>query len=121
MHLLFLASLWSAALPVLAGALETSSWYSHERSPASSPPDAATIIDQLRPLLSAESTIFGQDDIRWEDVTERWQAAYQPSFSVVVEPAIEADVPVIVCSFCYLTSSTYLPWACALMCRICTG
>lgn len=52
---------------------------------------------ELGSRLSANSTIFAQDDDRWENATVRWQAAYQPSFRVVVEPATEADVPVIVC------------------------
>ncbi|KAK3292854.1 FAD binding domain-containing protein [Chaetomium fimeti] len=84
-----------AVLPILAGAIAPSSWQIEGRSPPSKI-TAAEIIEQLGPQLSAASTIFGQDDDRWENATERWQAAYQPSFSVVVEPATEADVPVVV-------------------------
>ncbi|KAL2867465.1 FAD-binding oxidoreductase [Aspergillus lucknowensis] len=66
------------------------------RTPAAPDLTPAEIISQLGPQLSANSSIFADDDRRWANATERWQAYSRPNFVVVAEPATEADVPVIV-------------------------
>lgn len=95
----FFAFLALATVPTIATALH-SSFVLEQRSSASSRLTPATISTQLGPKLSANSSIFAQNDTRWFNATERWQAYQQPDFLVVVEPAKESDIPIIVC--CYL-------------------
>lgn len=96
----FFSSLALATVPTIATALH-SSFVIEQRSSALSHLTLATISTELGPNLSANSSIFAQDDPRWFNATERWQAYYQPDFLVVVEPSKESDIPIIVC--CYLS------------------
>ncbi|KAF7520829.1 hypothetical protein PCG10_008755 [Penicillium crustosum] len=91
----FFLSLALAAVPTIAAALH-SSFVIEQRSSASSRLTPATISTELGPKLSANSSIFAQNDPRWFNATERWQASYQPDFLVVVEPSKESDIPIIV-------------------------
>lgn len=95
----FFSFLALATVPTIATALH-SSFVLEQRSSASSRLTPATISTQLGPKLSANSSIFAQNDTRWFNATERWQAYHQPDFLVVVEPAKESDISIIVC--CYL-------------------
>ncbi|KAI2602122.1 FAD binding domain-containing protein [Hypoxylon sp. NC1633] len=81
-----------AALPILSLAQLPSPRLLDQR--ASLTP--AQIMAELGPQLSAKSVMFDDSDHRWDNATERWQAALCPTFSLVVEPATEADVPVII-------------------------
>ena len=54
------------------------------------------VANELGPLLSEGALIFGPDDPRWANATERYQTYLPPKIRVVVEPAVEADVPIIV-------------------------
>jgi hypothetical protein len=95
----FFLSLELATVLTIAMALD-SSFVIEQRSSASSRLTPATISTELGPKLSANSSIFAQNDPRWFNATERWQAYYQPDFLAVVEPSKESDIPIIVC--CYL-------------------
>jgi hypothetical protein len=87
-----------ATVPTIATALRSSSVI-EQRSSASFGLTPATISTQLGPKLSANSSIFCHNDPRWFNATERWQAYSQPDFLVVVEPAKESDIPIIVCLY----------------------
>jgi hypothetical protein len=87
-----------ATVPTIATALRSASVI-EQRSSASFSLTPATISTQLGPKLSANSSIFCQTDPRWSNATERWQAYSQPDFLVVVEPAKESDIPIIVCLY----------------------
>ncbi|KAJ5415214.1 hypothetical protein N7465_003909 [Penicillium sp. CMV-2018d] len=91
----FFSSLALATVLTIATAVE-SSFVIEQRSSASSRLTPATISTKLGPKLSTNSSIFAQNDPRWLNATERWQASYQPGFLVVVEPSRESDIPIIV-------------------------
>lgn len=60
-----------------------------------------TVIDvqrELGPYLSKGSLIFGPEDDKFDGATERWNLYIAPAVQLVVEPAKESDVPVIVSS-----------------------
>lgn len=57
---------------------------------------SSNISAELGPLLSNGSSIFTQDDPRFANATDRYQAYKPPQFSVVVEPATEKDIATIV-------------------------
>lgn len=46
----------------------------------------------LGPKLSPNATVIFPNDPDWSNVTARWTQYLAPSFSVVVEPATEADI-----------------------------
>jgi hypothetical protein len=54
------------------------------------------VASELGPLLSKGALIFGPEDPRWANATERYQTYLPPNIRIVVEPAVEADVPIIV-------------------------
>ncbi|CAJ2508335.1 Uu.00g133610.m01.CDS01 [Anthostomella pinea] len=54
------------------------------------------IASELGPQLSSTSNIFGPDDARWTNATERFQALVRPDVQLVVQPGQESDVPTIV-------------------------
>lgn len=96
-------SLVLAAPMILAHAID-SSFTIEQHSRAHLTP--TEIIIGLGPKLSVNSSIYAQNDPRWFNATERWQAYSEPDFLVVVEPATEGDVPIIVCiNFPVLTGS----------------
>ncbi|KAL5341456.1 FAD-binding domain-containing protein [Aspergillus crustosus] len=51
---------------------------------------------ELGPLLSTGSSVFGPDDTRWANATARYQEYAAPTFTVAVQVAEEADVPVVI-------------------------
>lgn len=53
---------------------------------------SADLIRQLGPQLSANATIFTQDDSRFVNATARYSTFRPPQISVVVDPGTEADV-----------------------------
>nr|BDX35617.1 FAD-linked oxidoreductase StrQ [Stachybotrys sp.] len=57
---------------------------------------AATVERELGPLLTNGSLIFGTCSPSYPDAIERWVSFVQPDIQVVVEPASESDVAVIV-------------------------
>ncbi|KAJ5611903.1 hypothetical protein N7528_009008 [Penicillium herquei] len=85
-----------AVLIILAHAIDPS-FDIELRSRATAQLTSTEIIVGLGPELSVNSSIYAQNDPRWFNATERWQAYSEPGFLVVVEPATEADVPIIVC------------------------
>lgn len=54
------------------------------------------IASELGPQLSNSSSIFGSQDPRWTDATERFQALVRPNIQLVVQPGEERDVATIV-------------------------
>ncbi|KAL4809572.1 hypothetical protein BDV18DRAFT_157323 [Aspergillus unguis] len=56
----------------------------------------STVSQDLRHLISPHSAIFGPDDNRWENATERYTTSSVPDIQLVVRPALEGDVPIIV-------------------------
>lgn len=79
----------------------------HAVSSALATPEGFTRLDSFRkrdvattlgPKLSANATIILPSDPDWSNVTARWTQYLAPSFSVVVEPATEADIVAAVCS-----------------------
>ncbi|OTB10566.1 hypothetical protein K445DRAFT_69980 [Daldinia sp. EC12] len=54
------------------------------------------IEQELGPLLSPGSGIFLPSDPEWSDLNERWNTLAPPDIEVVVQPAKESDVPIIV-------------------------
>ncbi|KAL4950916.1 hypothetical protein BDW69DRAFT_201853 [Aspergillus filifer] len=91
----FLSSLALAALPIVSLALPYP-FNIAERTPVGSNMTTADIITQLGPMLSSNAAIYGDDDVRWQNTTSRWQAYAEPQVAVVVEAGTEADVPIIV-------------------------
>ena len=84
-------------------------------SPALASAEGITRLDSFRKRdvattlgskLSANATIILPSDPDWTNVTARWTQYLAPSFSVVVEPATEADIVAAVC-FNYLESVKY--------------
>lgn len=78
----------------------------HAASPALASSEGFTRLDSFRkrdvamtlgPKLSANATIILPNDPGWSNVTSRWTQYLAPSFSVVVEPAAEADIVAAVC------------------------
>jgi hypothetical protein len=61
---------------------------------------------ELGRLLSSSSTIFGPLDPRWGEATERYNTFTIPHIEIVVQPAKESDIPIIVSAVCnyYLLS-----------------
>ena len=57
---------------------------------------SADFIRQLGPQLSANATIYTDEDPRFINATARWSAYSNPQISVVVDPGTEADVATIV-------------------------
>ncbi|KAK7966936.1 FAD-binding domain-containing protein [Apiospora aurea] len=53
------------------------------------------IAADLGPQLSKTSSVFGDDDPRWENATLRFQALARPSIKLVVQPGEEGDVAII--------------------------
>ena len=51
---------------------------------------------ELGPLLSNNSSIFGPNDSRWPNATERYQNYAPPHIQLVVQPGLESDIPTIV-------------------------
>ncbi|KAI1660859.1 FAD-binding domain-containing protein [Daldinia decipiens] len=51
---------------------------------------------ELGPLLSPNSAIFLPSDPEWANVNERWNTLAPPDIEIVVQPAEESDVPIIV-------------------------
>lgn len=62
------------------------------------------LIRQLGPQLSANATIFTDDDPRFINATARWSEYSKPQISVVVDPGTEADVATIVKSHLFIHS-----------------
>jgi hypothetical protein len=54
---------------------------------------------ELGRMLSKAAQIFGPDDARWANATERFQTYKPPNITVVVEPGAEADIATIVCHY----------------------
>lgn len=54
------------------------------------------VSQELGPLISNASSIFGPSDSRWANATARYQQYAAPKFTVVVRVARESDVSVIV-------------------------
>jgi len=57
---------------------------------------ASDIQRQLGPKLSKDAVIYAENDPRFHNATERWQAYMPPTINVVVEPGVEEDVSKIV-------------------------
>jgi hypothetical protein len=55
-----------------------------------------TVSKELGQLLSKNSTIFGPQDPRWDAAVERYQTFAIPDVEIVVQPALESDIPTIV-------------------------
>lgn len=51
---------------------------------------------ELGPLLSTNASIFGPNDTRWHDATERYNTFTIPHVQLVVQPGMEEDIPEIV-------------------------
>ncbi|ETS86666.1 hypothetical protein PFICI_00494 [Pestalotiopsis fici W106-1] len=51
---------------------------------------------ELGPLLSQNASIFGPNDTRWENATERYQMYAVPDIKMVVRPGMEDDVAIVV-------------------------
>lgn len=66
-----------------------------------------TVQQELGPLLSNGTTIFGPDDPRFDEATKRYNINSRPVVEVVVVPAKESDVSIIV-SVVKLTSTNIL-------------
>lgn len=58
---------------------------------------ASDIQRQLGPRLSPKAVIYAENDPRFQNATQRWQAYMPPTISVVVQPGTEEDIPHIVC------------------------
>ncbi|KAI8965610.1 FAD-binding domain-containing protein [Daldinia sp. FL1419] len=54
------------------------------------------IEQELGPMLSPESAIFLPSDPGWENVTERYNTLAPPDIEIAIQPAEEADIPIIV-------------------------
>lgn len=59
---------------------------------------SVTVAAELGPQLSGGSLIFGPDDPRFAEATERYDTLARPDVQVVVEPANESDISKIVSS-----------------------
>jgi hypothetical protein len=57
----------------------------------------AQVAQELGPLLSEDASIFGPEDVRWDEADANWNEYGAPHFTVVVVAGHEADVPIIVC------------------------
>ncbi|KAK0615698.1 hypothetical protein B0T17DRAFT_538844 [Bombardia bombarda] len=57
---------------------------------------ASKVQQDLGPLLSKKTNIYGSDDSRYEHAIGRWQAFAAPQFTVIVEVAAEDDVSKVV-------------------------
>ncbi|GAP88221.1 putative FAD binding domain-containing protein [Rosellinia necatrix] len=68
---------------------------------------AATVQNELGPLLSSGALIFGPENAAWQDATERWNTLARPTIQVVVQPALESDVSKIV-KYCNANSIEFL-------------
>jgi hypothetical protein len=56
-----------------------------------------TLVQQeLGPLLSNITIIFGPDDSRYDDATVRWNILADPRVQLVIEAGVEADIATIV-------------------------
>ncbi|CAN8106525.1 unnamed protein product [Discula destructiva] len=55
-----------------------------------------TVEAELGKQLASGSLIFGSNDTRFTDATDRWNTLFQPNIQLVVEPAAEADIAKIV-------------------------
>ncbi|KAL4906380.1 hypothetical protein BDW74DRAFT_167106 [Aspergillus multicolor] len=62
---------------------------------------------ELGGIVSAETTIFGPDDERYENATEPWNTVASPRIQVVIQPGEEADVSAIV-QYCNDNSLAFL-------------
>ena len=51
---------------------------------------------ELGRLLSNDSSIFGPNDSRWPNATERYQNSAPPHILLVVQPGLETDIPTTV-------------------------
>ena len=51
---------------------------------------------ELGPLLSNDSSIFGPNDSRWPNATEKYQNYAPPPILLVVQPGLESDIPTTV-------------------------
>lgn len=81
------------------------------------PPGGFTRLDSFRKRdvattlgskLSPNATIMFPNDPDWSNVTARWTQYLAPSFSVVVEPATEADIVEAVC-YIHFYSGRWVP------------
>lgn len=57
----------------------------------------AEVQHELGASISKQATIFGPEDARFANATERYSTHAVPHIEVVVVPATEQDVPIIVC------------------------
>lgn len=61
---------------------------------------------ELRPRLSESALIYGAENPRWENATERWQWYEHPTINLVIEAGVEEDVSEIVCALLLLKLCT---------------
>ena len=55
-------------------------------------PRSSTVQLELGPLLSKNASIYFPNSAQFANLTQRWSAAVDPSFAVVVVPGIAKDV-----------------------------
>lgn len=53
-------------------------------------------IQALLSNISPSSEVFFPNDANWTDTVQRWNAWYEPDFSVAIKPASVADLQTIV-------------------------
>ncbi|KAL4993013.1 FAD-binding domain-containing protein [Aspergillus recurvatus] len=58
--------------------------------------DWQVVSQELGPLLSHNSSIFGPRDARWANSTARYQEYAAPNFTMIVQVGVESDVSTIV-------------------------
>ncbi|VBB79782.1 Putative dehydrogenase [Podospora comata] len=80
----------------LAAAYTNPKDYAQMPVPRQSPLPSESVQQGLGPLLSKNASIFGPDDSRWPEATERYQDFAVPQVQVVVQPGVEDDIPTIV-------------------------
>ena len=61
-------------------------------------PRASTVQLELGPLLSKNASIYFPNSAQFTNLTQRWSAAADPNFAVVVVPGIAKDVAATVSS-----------------------
>lgn len=61
-------------------------------------PRSSTVQLELGPLLSKNASIYFPNSAQFANLTQRWSAAVDPNFAVVVVPGIAEDVAATVSS-----------------------
>ena len=61
-------------------------------------PRSSTVQLELGPLLSKNASIYFPNSAQFANLTERWSAAVDPNFAVVVVPGVAEDVAATVSS-----------------------